>query len=152
VNTDRKWGTHEAYIRTVANYLTKVGFPVADWHADDNDPRDGNIELDMDKQGTIDGNRIWPYDEVHVGWNEDRGWFLLTVDDPHGKDQRVVYDFTIARVASPYSVADEVAGKAGLTIDLPDDGFPDLDFPTHTFEDDDDPEFEAALAQYGVAS
>jgi hypothetical protein len=140
--------THEAYIGAVADYLDKNGFPVADWWADDNDPRDGWIEFDMDRQGSIDGKPIWQWNEVGVGWSEDRGWHLLFVDDPHGRNSRFVDELAIARVASPWSVADEVAGKVGLTVDLPDCGFPDLDFPTHTFEDEDDPEFEAALAAY----
>jgi uncharacterized protein DUF6292 len=149
--SDSKWRTHEAYIGAVADYLNANGFPVADWHADDNDPRDGNIALDMVRQGTIDGKPIWPHDEVHVGWTENRGWFLLTIDDRDGRDSRFVYDLPVARLASPYTVADEVAGKAGLTLALPDCGFPDLDFPEHVCEDDDNPVFEAALARYREA-
>lgn len=40
-----------------------------------------------------------------------------------------------------------VAEKAGLTLELADDGHPDVDFPEHGFEDDD-PAFEQALAHY----
>lgn len=145
--SDQKWRTHEAYIGAVAAALEAAGFAVADWHADDNDPRDGWIGFDMDRQGRIDGKPLWAYDEVGVGWSEDRGWHLLTIDDPHGRDSRFVTEFAIARVASPVTVVLEVAEQAGLTLQLDDDGHPDADFPEHTFEDDD-PEFEAALAHY----
>jgi hypothetical protein len=144
-------GTREAYIGAVAAALTAAGLPAGDWHADDNDPRDGGIELDLTRQGTIDGNLVWPHDEVWVGWNEDRGWFLLTVDDPHGRDSRFVYDLGVARVASPVTVAIAVGEKAGLALQLDDDGHPDADFPDHDCGDDN-PEFEAALAHYREAS
>lgn len=146
-----KWKTHEAYIGAVADALEKAGFPVADWWADDNDPRDGWIGFDVEKQGTIDGGPVWPYDEVGVGWSENRGWHLLTIDDPHGRDSRFVIEFPVARVASPVSVVLEVAAQAGLTVEVADDGHPDADFPEHSFEDDD-PAFEQALAHYREAS
>jgi hypothetical protein len=145
--TDDKWGTHEAYIDAVARALDGAGFKSGDSHADDNDPRDGAIELDLDRQGTIDGKPIWPHDEVWVGWSEDRGWHLLTVDDPHGRNSRFVYELGLVRVASPWSVVMAVAEKAGLTLELPDDGHPDADFPEHTCEEDT-PAFEAALRRY----
>ena len=149
--TDQKWGTHEAYIDAVARAFDAAGFPTADCHADDNDPRDGWIGFDLDRQGTMDGKPIWPYDEVGVGWSEDRGWHLLTIDDPHGRDSRFVSELDVARVASPWSVVMAVAEKAGLSLELTDDGHPDLDFPTHTFYDED-PAFEAALAAYREAA
>lgn len=149
--TDMKWGTHEAYIDAVARALDAAGFKTGDCHADDNDPRDGWIGFDMDRQGTIDGGPLWPYDEVGVGWSEDRGWHLLTIDDPHGRDSRFVSELAIARVASPVTVVLAVAEKAGLVLELADDGHPDADFPDHTFYDDD-PAFEAALAHYREAA
>jgi hypothetical protein len=138
---------HEAYIGAVAKALDAAGFPTAEVWGDPNDPRDGWIGFDMDKQGTIDGVPIWSYDEVGVGWSEDRGWHLLFIDDPHGKDSRFVDELAIARVASPVTVVLAVGEKAGLTLKLDDDGHPDADFPAHTFEDDD-LAFEAALAHY----
>jgi hypothetical protein len=149
--SDQKSKTHEAYIRAVAEALESAGFPVDDWWADDNDPRDGWIGLDMAKQGIIDGEPLWKYDEVGVGWSEDRGWHLLTIDDPHGRDSRNVTEFAIARIASPVTVVLEVAEQAGLTLELADDGHPDADFPEHTFYDDD-PAFDAALAHYREAA
>lgn len=139
---------HEAYIQAVADALDEAGFKVDDWHADPNDPRDGWIGFDMDRQGRVDGNPLWQYDEVGVGWSEDRGWHLLTIDDPHGRDSRFVTEFAIARVASPATVVLEVAEQAGLTLEVADDGHPDADFPEHSFEDDDVP-FEQALRHYG---
>ncbi len=147
---DSKWKTHEAYIGAVAAAPGKAGFTVDNWWADDNDPRDGWIGFDMDHQDTIDGQPIWAYDEVGVGWPEDRGWHLLTIDDSHGRNSRFVTEFAIARVSSPVTVVLEVAEQAGLTLELDDDGHPDVDFPRHTFEDDN-PAFEAALAHYQEA-
>ncbi|MET8278365.1 DUF6292 family protein [Micromonospora sp. NPDC005174] len=138
---------HEPYMRAVAKTLEAAGFPVESWDAEPNAPRNGNISLDLDRQGTIDGQPIWSHDEVNVGWTEDRGWFLNTVDDPHGRDSRHVYDLGVERVAAPASVALAVAEKAGLTIELTADGHPDVDFPDHDSEEDDVP-FELALRRY----
>jgi hypothetical protein len=148
--SDMKWGTHEAYIDAVATAFDAAGFPTGDVHADDNDPRDGWVGFDMDRQRTIDGKPLWEYDEVGVGWSEDRGWHLLCIDDRSGRDSRFVEELAIARVASPVTVVLAVAEKAGLTLELPDDEHPDADFPEHTFEDDD-PAFEQALAHYREA-
>lgn len=139
---------HEPYIAAVAHALNAAGLHTDYWHADPNDPRDGWIGFDMDKQGRFDGEPLWDSDEVGVGWSEDRGWHLLTIDDPHGRNSRFVYEFPIARVASPVTVVLAVAEKAGLTLELTDDGHPDLDFD-HSFEDDDVP-FELALQHYAV--
>lgn len=149
---------HEPYISSVAAALEAAGFPVESWHADPNDPRDGNIALDMGRQGTIDGHPIWGHDEVHVGWQEERGWFLLTIDEREpvqhddGRwhtDSRFVYDLGRETVASPCSVVLSVAEKAGLTLELDDDGHPDADFPNHRQADDDeDVAFELALRHY----
>lgn len=149
--SDQKWKTHEAYIGAVASALEAAGFPVADWHADDNDPRDGWVGFDMDRQGRIDGKPLWPYDEVGVGWSEDRGWCLVTIDDPHGRNSRNAHEFAIGRIASPVTVVLQVAEHAGLTLEVTYDGHPDADFPDHTFYDDD-PAFEQALAHYREAS
>ena len=49
---------HEAYIGAVADCLDANGFPVADWFADPNDPRDGTIQLDLERQQcAADGQR-----------------------------------------------------------------------------------------------
>lgn len=142
---------HEAYIQAVADALDAAGLTTADCHADPNDPRDGWISFDMDRQGRIDGEPLWQYDEVGVGWSEDRGWHLLTIDDPHGRDSRFVTEFAVARVASPVTVVLEVASQAGLALELADDDHPDADFPEHSFEDDD-VAFELALHRYADAT
>lgn len=142
---------HEAYIKAIADALESTAFAVADWYADPNDPRDGAIQLDLQWATRSDGEPIWPHDEVWVGWSEDRGWHVLTIDDPHGKDRRFVYELDVARVASPTSVALAVAEKADLRVELPADEHPDADFPEHAFEDDDVP-FELALRRYSSNS
>lgn len=134
---------HEAYIDTVAAALSASGFEVEDWWADLNDPLDGWIELKP--VGVYDGT-----DEFGLGWSEDRGWFVLTIDDPHGRDSRNVFDLLVGVVASPETVVRTFAGMAGVEASVPGDNYPDLPFDGHSFEDDD-PEFEAALAAYGSA-
>ncbi len=138
---------HEAYIQAVHDAFAAADVPVRDWHADPNDPRDGAIEFDVKWVWDDAGRLVWPHEEVWAGWSEDRGWHLLTIDDPHGRDSRFVYELPIARLASPETVVRAVAEKAGVEVDAPGDGFPDADFPEHTFEDDD-VEFEQALAAY----
>lgn len=140
---------HEAYIGAVAAALDAAGFTTDVVGADPNDPRDGWIGFDMDAQPKLaDGGPVWLYDEAGVGWSEDRGWHLLLIDQP---DSRLVDELAIARVASPETVVRAVAEKAGVTVDVPGDRFPDADFPDHTFEDNDVP-FEQALAVYRDAS
>lgn len=147
---------HEPYLRAVADALDAADIPTAGWFAEPNDPRDGFIDLDLDRQPSIDGRPAWPHDEVAVCWQEERGWWILAVDKldpPHQNkgnwqtDQRNVYDLGVATVASPATVAAAVAEHAGLTVEIPDDGHPDLDFPDHQF-DDDNPALELALRHY----
>lgn len=133
---------HEPYINAVQQALTAAGFDVLDWHADPNDPRDGAVQIRP--VGDLD------HDEVWVGWQEERGWHLLRIDErEHGEANRWVTDLSVGLVYSPFSVAQAVAQEAGLTFLLPDDGHPDLDFE-HCFEDDDVP-FELALRHYAEA-
>lgn len=139
---------HGPYIQAVAQALDDAGLAVADWHADPNDPRDGAIQLDMNKQGTIDGHPLWPYDEVWVGWQEERGWHLLAINHKDGaEDSRYAHNLHLGLVPNPASVVNVVGDKAGLALRIPDDGYPYGDFPGHTFEDDN-PEFEMALRVY----
>lgn len=139
---------HEAYIGAVAEALATEGFPVDDWSAEANDPRDGFASIDVHAmRETHPDNPIWRNEEVVVGWNEDRGWFLLTVERSHSSNGRYVFDLLIARVASPANVASEVAEKVGDGVSGTNDDHPDFDFPEHTFEDDDVP-FELALRHY----
>jgi len=140
---------HEPYIAAVAAALDAAGFPTADFYADPNDPRDGAIKLDLGRQGTIGGQPIWRHDEVWIGWQEERGWWLLTEDRrPNGQDpSRFVYGLGVATVAAPRSVVLGVAERAGLTLELDDDGHPDVDFPGHQFTDDNVP-LELALRHY----
>lgn len=146
---------HKPYIGAVAAALDAAGLPTKDWYADPNDPRDGAIQIDV-ARAVIDGKQVFGYDEVWVGWQEERGWTLLTVteyDKPRfnkgnwDTDSRNVYDLNCTLVASPSSVVLAVAEHAGLTLELADDGHPDVDFPGHSFEDDNVP-LELALRRY----
>lgn len=58
----------EAYIGNVAAHLKASGYPVPDWHANDDDPRDGAIHLSGDREE--DGQV-----EVWIGWTEESGWY-----------------------------------------------------------------------------
>lgn len=143
---------HEAYIGAVAEALANEGFPVDDWSAEPNDPRDGFASINVHAmRETHPDNPIWSNDEVNVAWTEDRGWCLVTVEESHRSNGRYVYDLLIGRVASPANVASEVAEKVGDGVSGNTDDHPDLDFPEHTFEDDDVP-FELALRHYGSAT
>ena len=137
---------HEPYIRAVAATLDGAGLYTASWHAEPNYPRDGFIELDMNRQGVIDDHALWPYDEVGVAWIENQGWFLVC-EQIQGRASRYVFNLNLERVVSPAAVAIAVGEKAGLTLEVDDDGHPDLDFPGHSFEDDNIP-LELALRHY----
>lgn len=140
---------HEAYIGAVAEAIAAEGYHVDDWSAEANDPRAGFVSLKVAMCAEAPGgtNPIWRNEEVNVAWSEDRGWSLVTVAESHRNDGRFVYDLAIGRVASPVSVAEAVCEQIGDGINHNGDDHPDLDFPEHTFEDDDVP-FELALRHY----
>jgi len=139
---------HAAYIDAVASALAEAGFPNDGGNVEPNDPRDGFVGLDLEQLEALHGEAIWPDDqEVAVCWQEERGWWLLTIADPTRSNGRFVYALGIATIAAPSMVAAAVAEKAGLTVEVADDGHPDVDFPAHEF-DEEDPTFEAALLHY----
>lgn len=138
---------HEAYLRAVAAALAAAGFPNDGGNAEANDPRDGFIGLDLERLGTIDGKPIWTAEEVGVCWQEERGWWLLTITRSASNDGRFVYPLGVATIAAPSTVAVAVAEQAGLNIEVAADGHPDVDFAAHEF-DDEDPAFELALRHY----
>jgi len=134
---------HEAYLHAVAAALAAAGFPNDGGNAEANDPRDGFVDLDLERLGSI-----WPDDEeVAVCWQEERGWWILTITDPARSNGRFVYELGVATIASPSTVVAAVAERAGLSIDVAADEHPDADFSEHAFEDDDVP-FELALRHY----
>lgn len=148
---------HGPYIAAVATALAAAGIAVNSHFADPNEPRDGAIDLDVEGESVT----RWPYTEVAVCWQEERGWWLLTVDKfdkPKwtGKggwqtDSRHVYDLGVATIASPASVVQAVAEQAGITLEIEDDGHPDANFPSHESEEDDVP-FELALRHYAAGA
>lgn len=138
---------HRPYLSAVAAALAAAGFPNDGGNAEPNDPRDGFIDLDLTRLGTIDGEPIWSAEEVAVCWQEERGWWLLTVADTTSNRGRFVYELNVSTIASPSTVVAAVAEQAGLTIEVAADEHPDVDFPEHVF-DDDDTAFELALCHY----
>jgi hypothetical protein len=66
----------ESYIGSVADHLKASGYPVPDWHANDDDPRDGAIHLKGDRE---DGEV-----ETWLGWTEESGWYRGTDRDGNG--------------------------------------------------------------------
>ena len=143
---------HDAYIDAVAEALRAAGFRTVLWWGDANDPRDGWIEV-----SPIGAYRSQT--QVGLGWQEERGWHVLTVKEDagwnkrggHSEDARCVYPLAVATVASPETVVTTFAEMAGVKAEVPGDAYPDLDFPEHSFEDED-PAFEAALAAYRSGS
>lgn len=136
---------HEGYMRAVAAAFTASGLTPLDWHADANDPRDGAIQLDPDDFGHR-------HDEVWVCWQEERRWSVLTVDKrDSGEDSRFVYDLDAGTVFSPESVVRSFAERMGVHLaqDPPADDYPDVDFPDHTF-DEDNVALELALRRYAA--
>ncbi len=148
---------HHGYMTAVAAALEAAGFVNDGGNADPNDPRDGFIDLDLDKlPRREDGDVPWPSDQqVGVCWQEERGWWILTVTDTTSSNGRYVYELDVATIAAPSTVARAVAEKAGVTVDVADDEYPDADFPGHQFDDHQftdgvDPAFEAALDRYNT--
>ncbi|MFC4071290.1 DUF6292 family protein [Actinoplanes subglobosus] len=140
---------HAAYIRAVAGALESAGIPVADWRADSGPARDGWIPFDLARQVRLHGRPVWDHDEAGAGWSEERGWYLLTVDDPAGRGVRTVAALAVATVASPGAVARSVASLAGLPGPAPLAGEVEADFPGRR-AGTDDPAFEAALEHYAA--
>lgn len=130
---------HEPYLRAVADALTGAGIRVMEWHAEPNDPRDGAIRVNL---FGLD------YDEVWLGWQEERGWTVLLIEERQGREpSRWVYRIDAGNVFSPESVVRAFGEHMGITVDPRPDSFPDLDFPRHEY-DDDDVAFEMALHRY----
>lgn len=118
--------THAGYIRAVAGALEEAGVPVADWRADGGRPRAGWIPFDLARQTRLHGRVVWDHDGAGAGWSEEQGWYLLTIDDPAGRDVRTERALEIAVMAAPRVVARAVAVVAGLAdadaVPSPPDG------------------------------
>ncbi|MDI6100015.1 DUF6292 family protein [Actinoplanes sp. NEAU-A12] len=142
---------HAGYIRAVAGALEAAGVPVADWRADPGPPRDGWIPFDLARQTRLHGRVVWDHDAAGAGWSEERGWYLLTVDDPAGRDVRTVRALEVPVIAAPRAVARAVAAVAGLADSVatgpPASGPADPEFSGHR-AGVVDPAFEEALLRY----
>jgi hypothetical protein len=147
---DGTCSAHAAYIRAVAAALEDAGVPVADWRADSGSPRDGWIPFDLARQVRLHGRPVWDHDEAGAGWSEDRGWYLLTVDDPAGRDVRTVEALAVATIAAPGAVARAIASLAGLGAPAVPAAETGADFPGHR-AGVADPAFEAALLRYSTS-
>lgn len=102
------------YLRAVAEALEQAGIPVADWRADGGTVQDGWIPFDLARQTRLHGRIVWDHDAAGAGWSEEHGWFVLTVDDPGGRDARTVTRLDVGVFAPPPVVARAVARNAGL--------------------------------------
>jgi hypothetical protein len=118
--TERAPFSPAVYIRAVAAALEAAGVPVADWRADEDAVPEGWIPFDLARQVRLHGRPVWDHDEAGAGWSGDRGWYLMTVDDPGGRDVRSVHVLPLAATAAPESVARAVAAHAGLPPLPPD--------------------------------
>jgi hypothetical protein len=107
--------SHAVYIRAVAEALEAAGVPVADWRADDGAVPEGWIPFDLARQVRLHGWPVWDHDEAGASWSEDQGWYLLTVDDPGGRNVRSVHALPVTTMAAPESVARAVVAGAGLS-------------------------------------
>jgi hypothetical protein len=143
---------HAAYIRAVAAALEDAGVPVADWRADSGSPRDGWIPFDLARQVPLHGRPVWDHDEAGAGWSEERGWYLLTVDDPAGRGVRTAEALELPTIAAPGAVARTVASLAGLRAPAAAavSDVAGADFPGHR-AGVADPAFEAALLRYSAS-
>jgi len=137
--------SHKAYIAAVVAAFEAAKLTVLNWHADDYDPRGGAIQLDPDQLNV-------GHEETWVAWREDRGWFVTTEDERGGGQDpaRYVYDLDCVNLCNPVGVVREVcvffAVAPGDWMSA-EDNFPAVSIRPHHWEDDD-PEFEAALAVY----
>ncbi|GGN39143.1 hypothetical protein FHR83_006784 [Actinoplanes campanulatus] len=141
---------HGPYIAAVQEALIHAGFETLNEHAEDEDPRGGGIQLDPRSPAAADWFANW--DEVWLGWNEDRGWALVCTEELAGGEPKTfTFDSHLPRLAAPVSVVRMACGHAGVSVQaidaLPEPAIPDADFPGHSFLDDD-PVFEQALARY----
>lgn len=146
MNTD-----HGPYIGAVQEALIHAGFNTLDEDATDQDPRGGAIQLDTYSPAAADWFADW--DEVWLGWTEDRGWTMTCTDGVDlPEPSRFPFDLGVPRLATPVMVVAAVAQKTGASVSVTD-GLPAhllagaCEFPDHRFEDHD-PAFEAALAVY----
>lgn len=136
---------HEPYIAAVVVAFETARLKVLTWHADDYDPRAGALQLDPDQLNV-------GHEETWVGWQEERGWFVLTVDERGGGQDpsRFVYDLDCANLCNPATVVRTVCGFFSLPPGdwlFAEDSYPEVSIRPHHWEDDDE-EFEAALAVY----
>jgi hypothetical protein len=133
---------HDAYLGAVFGTLDAAKLTTGFWSANANDPRDGAVELDVEMLQT-------QADEVHLCWQEERGWWLIKeYERDGGENQKLLVDLDCCTIASPESVARSVAEHFSIPPgSIRPDGYPDEDFPEHGFEDDD-AVFELALHRY----
>lgn len=136
---------HGPYLAAVVAAFEAAKLTVPDWHADDYDPRGGAIQLDPDQLNV-------GHEETWVGWQEERGWFVLTEDERGDgqKPSRFVYDLDCANLCNPVGVVRAVCVFFAVAPGdwmAAEDGYPAVSIRPHHWEDDDE-EFEAALAVY----
>lgn len=138
---------HAPYLAAVERAFLRAALEALNAHAEDRDPRGGAIQLDPHSPAFL--TSAWAdWDEVWVVWNEDAGWSLVCSQErDRGREpRRVAIDLKVPRLASPNAVVSAAVAMLGADVNVPAE-FPSVDFPEHRFEDDD-VEFEQALARY----
>ncbi|MGW9427490.1 DUF6292 family protein [Streptomyces decoyicus] len=130
--------SHAPYIKAVADALDAASLTVADWNADDNDPRDAYIEFERSVTAAA-------YDadtEVNLLWTEEKGWMVGwgEADSHTGLDW--VIDLFPGVLPTPEDMVTE-ARAVVAKIPAPQSG------PSGRYRDSgDDDDFETQLAHY----
>ncbi|MFF4949759.1 DUF6292 family protein [Streptomyces chattanoogensis] len=131
---------HAPYINAVADALDAAGLTVADWNADDNDPRDAYIEFDR----AITAPAYGAETEVSLLWTEEKGWMVGWGDEDSVPQNGL--DWVIDLFTGVLPTPDEMVAEARevvTKIPRPQGG------PYGRYRDSgDDDDFEPQLAQY----
>lgn len=134
---------HEPYITAVAHELQRCGVEVEEWWANPDEPRDGAIELTMP---------LPRYDETHVAWREDLGWYFIVSSD-RGSALGDTIDLPVGHLDKPFEVAVAVCKVLDhpVTVDKPE-WQPPADYNPEAVEAeawwDASPDLERALTCY----
>ena len=132
----------EPYITAVADACHAAGLSVVDYWSDDIDPRDGGIHL-LRRPGADPDN--WE-DTCGIYWDEARGWMYGEPRNSGGELHNLLW-FGDGALPAPAETAEQA--RRLISGEMPADERRRLIDPTSWRDhEDEDPEFEAALAAY----